>query len=65
MKFAKLSSLLTLGLATLLAGCKVGPNYVRPQASAPPAYQEAPPDATQAGNWKIATPAHPALAGDW
>jgi NodT family efflux transporter outer membrane factor (OMF) lipoprotein len=65
MKSIKLSSLLTLGLAILLAGCKVGPNYVRPQASAPAAYQEAPPDATQAGNWKIATPTDPALAGDW
>ena len=65
MKLNRLSSLLTLGLAISLAGCKVGPNYVRPQAGAPPAYQEAPPDATQTGNWKIATPTDPALAGAW
>lgn len=58
-----------LSLATLFAGCKVGPDYVRPQAAAPPAYQEAPPDATesdaQAGQWKTATPSDTALKGDW
>jgi NodT family efflux transporter outer membrane factor (OMF) lipoprotein len=48
-----------------LAGCRVGPNYVRPQAAAPPAYQEAPADATQTGNWKIAAPADPTMAGQW
>lgn len=58
-----------LSLAALFAGCKVGPNYVRPQAAAPPAYQEAPPaytqSDTQAGQWKTATPADAALKGDW
>jgi len=30
-----------LGIALLLAGCKVGPNYVRPQVTAPPSYRGA------------------------
>ena len=65
MKFRVTLPLLVIGFGLSLSGCKVGPNYVRPQASAPPAYQETPPDSTQAGNWKIATPADPALSGEW
>jgi NodT family efflux transporter outer membrane factor (OMF) lipoprotein len=63
MKFSNALPLLLMGIC--VSGCKVGPNYVQPQASAPPAYQEAPPASTNAGNWKIATPADPALAGAW
>lgn len=29
----------TLGVVALLSGCKVGPNYVRPQVTAPPSYR--------------------------
>jgi len=65
MRLTRFQSLLILSLATVLASCRVGPNYVRPQASAPPAYQEAPLDSSQAGNWKIAAPGDPALAGEW
>lgn len=32
---------LSFGLIILVAGCKVGPNYVRPQVTAPPAYRGA------------------------
>ena len=32
---------LFFGLALFLAGCKVGPNYVRPQVTAPPVYRGA------------------------
>lgn len=32
---------LLLGIALLLAGCKVGPNYARPQVTAPPSYRGA------------------------
>ena len=56
---------LGIGLAGGLAGCKVGPNYIKPSASAPPTNQEAPTKDAQAGSWKIASPADPALAGDW
>ncbi len=34
------AQLLLIGIGVALAGCKVGPDYVKPQASAPPAYQE-------------------------
>lgn len=53
----------------VFAGCKVGPNYVRPQAAAPAAYQEAAPASTQpdpqAGQWKAAAPSDAALKGNW
>jgi NodT family efflux transporter outer membrane factor (OMF) lipoprotein len=65
MKPARAIAIPLLAALTVFAGCRIGPNYVRPQAAAPPAYQEAPPDATQAGNWKIASPADPELAGQW
>lgn len=69
MRAQRLIPLALLSLATIFAGCKVGPNYVRPQAAAPPAYQEAPPASAQtdvqAGQWKAATPADAALKGNW
>jgi NodT family efflux transporter outer membrane factor (OMF) lipoprotein len=69
MKLTRLLSLLAAGLASGLAigvtGCRVGPDYVRPQATAPPAYQEAPPDSAQSGNWKTASPADSAIGGSW
>lgn len=56
---------LILGLITAslawLAGCKVGPNYVRPQAAAPAAFEEAP----VSGDWKAAAPADAAIGGAW
>jgi NodT family efflux transporter outer membrane factor (OMF) lipoprotein len=53
--------LLALAL-TGLAGCRVGPKYVKPIAptfQAPDAYKETDP------NWHPATPADTALRGDW
>jgi NodT family efflux transporter outer membrane factor (OMF) lipoprotein len=49
-----------VGLASmlLLAGCTVGPKYVRPPAATPPAYKEA-------GNWKTAQPSDQSLRGNW
>src|SRR5258708_23879015 len=49
-----------VGLASmlLLAGCTVGPKYVRPPAATPPAYKEA-------GNWKTAQPSDQRLRGNW
>jgi outer membrane protein TolC len=51
-------------LATLLsAGCRIGPQYVRPAPAAPPpvAFKE------MAGNdqWKMATPSDGLLKGKW
>jgi len=48
-----------IGLSMLLlAGCAVGPKYVRPPVSTPPAYKEA-------GNWKMAQPNELSLRGNW
>ena len=49
---------LLAGAAMLLAGCMVGPDYVRPTAPAPAAFKEA-------EGWKPAQPADTALRGDW
>jgi len=58
----KLVKALPLFLLIVVAGCKVGPNYVRPQASAPPAFEEAPP---AYGDWKPATPADSEMRVGW
>jgi NodT family efflux transporter outer membrane factor (OMF) lipoprotein len=49
---------LTLLLSLLLAGCMVGPDYVRPSAPTPVAYKEP-------SGWKVAQPADDAPRGDW
>src|ERR1700761_7395709 len=47
--------------ALALAGCKVGPNYVKPAMTAPAAYSE---DGHN-GNWSAAQPADASDRGDW
>ncbi|HXO29043.1 MAG TPA: efflux transporter outer membrane subunit, partial [Thermoanaerobaculia bacterium] len=47
-------------IATLLAGCIVGPNYRRPPAASPAAFKEPPPP-----NWKSATPRDEIPRGKW
>ncbi len=61
-----------LGLAALLAGCKVGPNYQRPDTLAPPDYKEGgsagsvvPPTNPAGGTWKPASPSDGMLRGKW
>lgn len=62
-----------LPLVCLLAGCSVGPNYKRPDLSAPPppAYKESAPSAVvpppnpNGGTWKQATPSDGMLRGKW
>ena len=54
--------------ACLLAGCRVGPVYNRPAASAqapPAAYKETPSEAQDAGDWKVAQPQDAMLRGKW
>jgi NodT family efflux transporter outer membrane factor (OMF) lipoprotein len=46
-------------LATVLAGCAVGPDYQRPAAQIPASYKEAAP------GWKVAQPADQQDRGDW
>ncbi len=49
---------MALAAAALLAGCSVGPDYVRPEVETPAAYKEA-------GNWKPAQPKDDANRGKW
>jgi NodT family efflux transporter outer membrane factor (OMF) lipoprotein len=50
----------------LLAGCTVGPKYVRPAVPTTPAYKEDPPESfKEAGVWKPAQPDDQALRGKW
>ncbi|MBL0140525.1 MAG: efflux transporter outer membrane subunit [Betaproteobacteria bacterium] len=49
---------LAAAAAILLAGCAVGPDYVRPAVDSPAVYKEA-------GEWKLARPADASPRGDW
>ncbi|MBW4038116.1 MAG: efflux transporter outer membrane subunit [Acidobacteria bacterium] len=54
--------------AVLMAGCNVGPKYVKPTAPAPPAFKESSPAAyneTPAGTWQPASPADATIRGKW
>src|SRR3984957_9297234 len=53
----KVLTLLFLGFV-LLAGCSVGPKYVKPTSQIPPAYKEN-------ANWKTAQPGDQAQRGKW
>ena len=54
-----------LGVAAL-AGCSVGPKYVRPAVETPAAYKEQPPESfRKAGIWKPAQPTDQAQRGKW
>jgi NodT family efflux transporter outer membrane factor (OMF) lipoprotein len=50
-----------------LAGCEVGPKYVRADAPTTPAYKESPPDSFKEadGQWKQAQPDEQTLRGKW
>ena len=57
-----------LGLAMLLAGCRVGPRYVQPVVPPPTAFKEATPAAykdDQPGTWQPARPQDAVLKGKW
>ena len=61
---AGLALALPVGLL-LLAGCRVGPEYVAPAAPAPPAFKEAAPGPGAPGAWQPAQPQDGALKGKW
>jgi NodT family efflux transporter outer membrane factor (OMF) lipoprotein len=57
---------LAAGLVLSLAGCRVGPQYVRPAAPTAPAFKEALPDYFKSEDgWKTAQPGGTQLKGDW
>lgn len=56
--------LLGASVTLLLAGCRVGPNYTKPPATAmTPGFKESPP--ASFSGWKTGTPADAQLKGDW
>ena len=59
-----------LALCAVLSGCNVGPKYVPPATTAPPAYKESPATFKEAGDtpsgqWTVAEPQDAALRGKW
>ncbi len=52
-------------LCAMLAGCNVGPKYVPPTMTAPPAYKESPAQFKEAGTWTVAQPQDAVLRGKW
>ncbi|HEY1904228.1 MAG TPA: efflux transporter outer membrane subunit [Terracidiphilus sp.] len=52
-------------VCAMLAGCNVGPKYVPPTTTAPPAYKESPAQFKDAGEWTVAKPQDAALRGNW
>jgi NodT family efflux transporter outer membrane factor (OMF) lipoprotein len=61
------SRLLLLAAGPLiLAGCTVGPDYVKPSTEVPTAYKEPPPaDYSDAGQWQPAHPSDDAIRNNW
>src|SRR6202453_1088243 len=59
--------LLFSAVVALLAGCKVGPDYVRPAAASSPLYKELPPQAYEERDeiWKPAQPSDGRLRSRW
>jgi NodT family efflux transporter outer membrane factor (OMF) lipoprotein len=53
-------------ITVLLAGCMVGPKYVKPSAPTAPAFKEQPPDSfKESDGWKQAKPEDQAIRGIW
>ena len=62
----RMRALATFATLALVAGCKVGPDYVKPSTPPSEAYKEAAPVApVDAGVWNPATPADQAGRGKW
>jgi NodT family efflux transporter outer membrane factor (OMF) lipoprotein len=65
MKARPIPSLLSL-VTILLAGCMVGPNYVKPSTPLAPAFKEQASAPSQANNgWKLAQPGDQTPRGNW
>ena len=52
-------------ICAMLAGCNVGPKYIPPTTTAPPAYKESPEQFKEAGEWTVAQPSDATLRGKW
>ena len=65
MPFAALSALPVAVFCAMLAGCNVGPKYLPPTMTAPPAFKESPAQFKEADGWTVAQPQDAALRGKW
>ena len=63
--FAALSALAVAACCAMLAGCNVGPKYLPPTMTAPPAFNESTAQSNEAGVWTVAQPQDAALRGKW
>jgi NodT family efflux transporter outer membrane factor (OMF) lipoprotein len=62
----RLLSILFTSATLLLAGCMVGPNYVKPATPMAPSFKERIPDSSQANDdWKVAQPGDSTPRGSW
>jgi NodT family efflux transporter outer membrane factor (OMF) lipoprotein len=52
-------------LCAMLAGCNVGPKYVPPAMTAPPAFKESPTQFKETEGWTVAAPQDATLRGKW
>ena len=64
-QFTALSALLLIVLCVMVAGCNVGPKYLPPAATAPPAFKESPAQFKETDGWAVAQPQDAALRGKW
>jgi NodT family efflux transporter outer membrane factor (OMF) lipoprotein len=65
---SQVSAASLLGVALLVSGCTVGPNYHRPTAPAAPAFKESavvPPPDLPDGGWKQVTPNDSTIRANW
>jgi NodT family efflux transporter outer membrane factor (OMF) lipoprotein len=62
---AAVCAVFAAALCMMLAGCNVGPKYVPPATTAPPAYKESPEQFKENGAWTVAQPQDAALRGKW
>jgi NodT family efflux transporter outer membrane factor (OMF) lipoprotein len=61
-----LTSIVALILVLLLAGCTVGPKYVKPSAPTTPTYKEEPPGSfKESDQWQPAQPGDQTSRGNW
>lgn len=58
-------ALFAVALSVMLAGCNVGPKYVPPSMTAPPAFKESPTQFKETDGWTVAQPQDAALRGKW
>ena len=63
--FAALFAMPVAAFCAMLAGCNVGPKYLPPAMTAPPAFKESPAQFKEAGGWTVAQPQDAALRGKW